>query len=454
MGGARLRKEGFHAYMVGGAVRDLIVGRHSERFRRGHRRAPAADPQVFRSARIIGRRFRLVHVYCGREKYIEVTTFRSRSAVGTAEHARHLRTQNNLFGTMEEDAERRDFTINALYYCPIDQQVIDYVGGVPDIRQRRLRTLVAAETSFAEDPVRMIRAVKYASLLGFPVPLAMAGLIRRMRESLLTCSRERVTEEVYKILTSGAAAGIFELAHGCVCSRSIFPALAEDLRESRTEVRRSSLWARLRELDRAHARASTSWTGTRCSASFSATSCWDGRTCWTARIPRSSSSSSSAPPPSRFSRRRRTWQSQPNRCSQEGRPHDRLAGRASRVPPGPRAPAATRQRPPGEGGGGSGAGGGDAPAQAHEAGAGAGARGRPSLPPEPKRSTSRPSILLAARRPCPRTSRLSALLREVEVLGGVGVLSRRERVHTERIVDDARIGAELERLHVWSSALA
>jgi len=188
-----LRKEGFHVYIVGGAVRDLIVGRVPNDFDVATDAHPHQIRRIFRSARVIGRRFRLVHVYCGREKYIEVSTFRSRGAVGTAENA-DSREQNNLFGTMEEDAERRDFTINALYYCPIDKQVIDYVNGFQDIRRRRLRTLVSAETSFAEDPVRMIRAVKYASLLGFPVPLSMAGLIRRMRESILTCSRERVTE--------------------------------------------------------------------------------------------------------------------------------------------------------------------------------------------------------------------------------------------------------------------
>src|SRR5208283_906123 len=131
---------------------------------------------------------------------------------------------NNYYGTMEEDAQRRDFTINALYYCPIDRHLIDYVEAFPDLKQRRLRTLVRAEASFAEDPVRMIRAAKYASLLDFPFPLSLAGLVRRMRESILTCSRERVTEEVFKILTSGSAAGILDLAHRLRLFEVIFPA--------------------------------------------------------------------------------------------------------------------------------------------------------------------------------------------------------------------------------------
>ncbi len=148
-----------------------------------------------------------------------MSTFRSRVAAATDRRSRARPDANNFFGTMEEDAERRDFTINALYYCPIDQQLIDYVGAYPDLRHRRLKTLGRAESSFAEDPVRMIRAVKYASLLGFPFPSSLAGLVRRMRESILSCSRERVTEEVYKILTSGAAAEILELAQPAAAVR-------------------------------------------------------------------------------------------------------------------------------------------------------------------------------------------------------------------------------------------
>jgi poly(A) polymerase len=244
----RLRKEGYHAYVVGGAVRDLMVGRSPNDFDVATDAHPQQIRRHFRSARIIGRRFRLVHVYCSKEKYIEVTTFRSRSAAGTTVDA-PFEERNNLFGTMEEDAERRDFTVNALYYCPIDRQVIDYVGGVPDIRNRRLRTLVAADASFAEDPVRMIRAVKYASLLGFPIPLAMAGLIKRMGQSILTCSRERVTEEVFKILSSGAAADILDLAHRLRLFDIMFPGLAGDLREKRKRPSDSPLWTRLRDLD-------------------------------------------------------------------------------------------------------------------------------------------------------------------------------------------------------------
>jgi poly(A) polymerase len=246
----RLRKDGFHAYVVGGAVRDLVVGRTPNDFDVATDAHPQQVRRAFRSARIIGRRFRIVHVYCGRDKVIEVTTFRARgSGAIEASDDSASRDANNVFGSMEEDSERRDFTINAMYYCPVDRQVIDYVDGFNDIRQRKLRTLAPAEASFSEDPVRMIRAVKYASLMQFPVPFSMSVLIRRYHASLLSCSRERVTEEIYKILTSGGAAGIFELGFRLRLFDTIFPAVAADLKEHRMRFTASPLVERLRGLD-------------------------------------------------------------------------------------------------------------------------------------------------------------------------------------------------------------
>jgi poly(A) polymerase len=250
----RLRQAGFHAYIVGGAIRDLLTARKPKDFDVATDAHPQQIRRLFRSARLIGRRFRLVHVYSSPQKYIEVSTFRSRAAVGDATHGErdrrgHETAHANLFGTMEEDAERRDFTINALYYCPIDRQVIDYVGGFPDIRQKRLRTLLPADASFAEDPVRMIRAAKYASLLSFPIPLSMAGLIRRASGALLTCSRERVTEEVFKILTSGGAAEILELCLRLRVFDTILPAVAAWLKAGRRRFADSEFARRLAALD-------------------------------------------------------------------------------------------------------------------------------------------------------------------------------------------------------------
>ena len=245
-----LRAAHFHAYIVGGAVRDLIAGRTPKDFDVATDAHPMQIRRLFRSARVIGRRFRLVHVYCSREKYIEVSTFRSRVAPATASEPEHP-DSNNFFGTIEEDAQRRDFTINALYYCPVDQQLLDYVGALPDLRQKRLRTLDRADSSFAEDPVRMIRAVKYAALLAFPFPLPLGILVRRMRESILECSRERVTEEVHKILASGSSLAVLDLAHKLRLFEVIFPAHAELLRVRRLHLADSPLGKRLQELDRA-----------------------------------------------------------------------------------------------------------------------------------------------------------------------------------------------------------
>ncbi len=257
----RLRQAGFHAYIVGGAVRDILAGRKPKDFDVATDAHPPQIRRLFRSARLIGRRFRLVHVYTSPRTYVEVSTFRSRAAVSDAvgtgpAHPRRGAgpLPENIFGTLEEDAERRDFTINALYYSPMEGQLIDYVGGFPDIRHRRLRTLLPADDSFAEDPVRMIRAVKYASLLGFPVPLSMAGLIRRSSGLLLSCSRERMTEEVFKILTSGGATGILDLSLRLRVFDTILPALAAWLREGRRRFAGSELERRLAELD-ARARA-------------------------------------------------------------------------------------------------------------------------------------------------------------------------------------------------------
>jgi poly(A) polymerase len=234
-----LRRARFHAYVVGGAVRDLLVGRRPKDFDIATDATPRELRRLFRTARLIGRRFRIVHVYFGRDKWIEVTTFRAEMREGS----------ENFFGTMEEDARRRDFTINALYYEPFDEQIVDYVGGLDDVRGRRLRTLGNAEQSFREDPVRMIRAVKYASYTGFPIPMGMGMLMKRLRQRLLECSRERVTEEMYKILASGNAVDILEQAWRYRMTEVLLPAIDASLRPTVRKLADSPLGARLAELD-------------------------------------------------------------------------------------------------------------------------------------------------------------------------------------------------------------
>jgi poly(A) polymerase len=204
----RLRRAGFQAYLVGGAVRDLLTGRKPKDFDIATDAFPRRIRKIFPNSRIIGRRFRLVHIYAkpGRGKIFEVSTFRAgKGSESSVEPSRGA----TIYGSIEEDVWRRDFTVNALYYCPYRRIIIDFVGGYRDIQEKRINPLVPADASFSEDPVRMIRGIKYAEITGFPLNAAVTGSIRRHRHELASCSAARLTEEFYKILASGYAAGIF-----------------------------------------------------------------------------------------------------------------------------------------------------------------------------------------------------------------------------------------------------
>jgi len=211
----RLRKAGFKSYIVGGAVRDLLLSNKPKDFDIATDARPRQIRSLFINSRIIGRRFRIVHIYYDSDKVIEVSTFRSLEKAAS----------NNIYGIMEEDVWRRDFTINALLYCPFEQIIIDYVGGFEDVNRRRLRTLTSAERSFSEDPVRMIRAIKYSVQTGFLLPQTLSSAIKKLHKKIGDCSRDRVTEEVYKILQSGKAAAIFYLLQRVKLLKVILPAL-------------------------------------------------------------------------------------------------------------------------------------------------------------------------------------------------------------------------------------
>lgn len=192
-----LRNNGFEGYIVGGAVRDLLIGKKPKDIDIVTNAEPARIKRLFRNSRIIGKRFRLVHIFFGPRIY-EVSTFRSIAGGSTG----------NEFGTMDDDVQRRDFTINALYYDPLKEQVIDYVGGVRDIRNRELVPVIPLPVIFRDDPVRMIRAVKYATTTGCRIPSKVGRTIRKNAELLQSVSPSRLTEEILKIITSGNASPI------------------------------------------------------------------------------------------------------------------------------------------------------------------------------------------------------------------------------------------------------
>ncbi len=196
-----LRGCGFEAYIVGGAVRDLMVGKTPKDFDIVTDATPSRIKRLFRNSRIIGKRFRLVHVFFG-EKIFEVATFRSIAAGSIG----------NDFGNMDEDVQRRDFTLNALYYDPIKEQVIDYVGGVEDIKAKILRPVISLDRIFEEDPVRMLRAVKFSATLDFRLPHALKSKIKKNAHLLSSISPSRLTEELLKIINGAHAHEIFKSA--------------------------------------------------------------------------------------------------------------------------------------------------------------------------------------------------------------------------------------------------
>ena len=207
----RLREGGFAAYLVGGAVRDLLIGGHPKDFDVATDATPEQVKGLFRNCRLIGRRFRLAHVVYGRE-IIEVATFRANSDDGSGDRELHEGgrvLRDNVYGTIEDDAVRRDFTANALYYAIEDFSVRDYVGGFEDVRNRLMRLIGDPETRYREDPVRMLRAVRLAAKLDFEIEPATAAPIPRLAPLLSEAAPARLFEECLKLFLSGHAVASF-----------------------------------------------------------------------------------------------------------------------------------------------------------------------------------------------------------------------------------------------------
>ena len=197
-----LQQQGHNAYVVGGAVRDLLIGAEPKDFDIATDATPDEIRRAFRRSRAIGRRFQIVHVMMGQET-MEVTTFRGMLDANTKtdEHGRVL--HDNVFGSQADDAARRDFTANALYYDPATEAIIDYHHGVGDLKQKTLRMIGEPRARYREDPVRMLRAVRLAAKLGLIIDPAASKPIREMAELLENVPPARLFDEMLKLLTSG-----------------------------------------------------------------------------------------------------------------------------------------------------------------------------------------------------------------------------------------------------------
>lgn len=216
----QLDEAGFTAYLVGGGVRDLLLGGHPKDFDIATNAKPEEIKRIFRGARIIGRRFQIVHVRMGRE-VIEVTTFRGPHDEARTEEGMLLR--DNVYGTLETDAMRRDFSVNALYYSSKDFAVYDYARGIEDLNNRTLRIIGDPATRYKEDPVRMLRAVRFAAKLGFSIEDKTAEPIFELGNLLRNIPEARLFEEVLKLFLGGSATATFNLMREYQLLGYLFP---------------------------------------------------------------------------------------------------------------------------------------------------------------------------------------------------------------------------------------
>jgi poly(A) polymerase len=219
-----LREAGFQAYVVGGAVRDLLLGIVPKDFDIATDARPEQVKPLFRRALIIGRRFRLVHVMMAGET-VEVSTFRGADP-DTAEKDEHGRVlRDNVFGTQAEDARRRDFSVNALYFDPATEEVVDSHGGLADLKKRVLRVIGDPETRYREDPVRMLRAVRLAAKLGLTLDPATREPIRRLAPLMERVPPARLFDEMLKLLLSGHASACLRQLRDVGLHKGLLPLL-------------------------------------------------------------------------------------------------------------------------------------------------------------------------------------------------------------------------------------
>ncbi|MFV0449005.1 MAG: polynucleotide adenylyltransferase PcnB [Vibrio sp.] len=230
----RLQGAGFDAYLVGGGVRDLLLEETPKDFDIATNATPEEIRQLFRNCRLIGRRFRLAHIMFGRD-IIEVATFRghhqeeNKQIAAQSEAGMLLR--DNVYGTIDEDAERRDFTINAMYYNIADYSIHDYAGGLEDLEDRLVRLIGDPETRYREDPVRMLRAVRFAVKLDFDIEEDTADPIEDLAPLLRDIPAARLYEEMLKMLQSGHGLETYHLMREYNLFQQIFPTIARHFTE-------------------------------------------------------------------------------------------------------------------------------------------------------------------------------------------------------------------------------
>lgn len=229
----KLHQAGYEAYLVGGCVRDGLLGMEPKDFDVATSARPEQVKALFRNCQLIGRRFRLAHVRFGRE-IIEVATFRGHhdnaaSEDQSVQSAEGMLLRDNVYGTLEEDALRRDFTANALYYRHHDHCILDFASGVEDIQHRQLRLLGDPETRYREDPVRMLRAIRFAAKLQFNLTPETERPIREHAELLARIPAARLFEEILKLFTAGYATEVWRLLEHYHLARYLFPASVADV---------------------------------------------------------------------------------------------------------------------------------------------------------------------------------------------------------------------------------
>jgi len=222
----RLTDAGYQAFLVGGCVRDLLLGQQPKDFDVATNATPEEVKQVFRRSRLVGRRFRIAHVRYGRH-IIEVATFRKLDA-DLEDDERHLAVsglilRDNVWGTLDEDAFRRDFTINALYYDPHTEEVIDFVNGLADLEQRRLRFIGDAQVRLREDPVRILRAIRFRAKLGFTLDPSIEREIPAIADRLREIPPARLFDEICKLFVSGRSMEAWDYLAATRLCWALFP---------------------------------------------------------------------------------------------------------------------------------------------------------------------------------------------------------------------------------------